>query len=332
MINSLYIMNLSSFEQVYAQADRDRLIQASHVLRAPMDTLDVYKHKEALEQVDVIFSGWGGPTLDEQFLQATPKLKAFFYAAGSLRTIVTEAAWERGIRFSSANAVNAIPVAEYTLSQILFALKQGWPMIRRVKEYQSFPAKPYREIAGAYGSTVGIISLSKVGKLVCERLKTFDVNVQVYDPYATDEQIAAAGATRATLAAIFAESDVVSLHAPLLEETKGMVHGNHFQSMKANASFINTARGEIIRQQDLVRVFGERRDLTAVLDVTDPEPPLRNDPLWKLNNVIVTPHIAGSEERECERMGALMVEEYLRYQAGVPLEHEVTRAQSQIQA
>lgn len=82
MINSLYIMNLSSLERVYAQADRDRLIQASHVLRAPMDTLDVYKHKEALEQVDVIFSGWGGPTLDEQFLQATPKLKAFFLCSG----------------------------------------------------------------------------------------------------------------------------------------------------------------------------------------------------------------------------------------------------------
>src|SRR5699024_11804912 len=118
---------------------------------------------------------------------------------------------------------------------------------------------------------------------------------------------------------IFKNADVVSLHAPLLQETKGMITASHFQSMKENASFINTARGEIVREVEMLDVLKEREDLTAILDVVYPEPPAADSLLYTLPNVILTPHIAGSEGKECARLGTYMLDEFRRYLQGEDL-------------
>jgi len=125
---------------------------------------------------------------------------------------------------------------------------------------------------------------------------------------------------------------VVSLHTPWLPETVGMVTGAHLRSMKTDATFINTARGAIVREAEMIAALQERPDLTAVLDVTYPEPPEAGSPLYTLPNVILTPHIAGSMGRECQRMGRLMVDEFERYRAGEPLRWAISQEQAAVMA
>ncbi len=103
-----------------------------------------------------------------------------------------------------------------------------------------------------------------------------------------------------------------------------MVTGAHLSSMKPGATFLNTARGAIVREEEMIDVARTRPDLQFILDVTHPEPPTPGSPLFTLPNVIVTPHIAGSMDNECRRMGRAMVDELRRYLAGEPLRWEVT--------
>jgi phosphoglycerate dehydrogenase-like enzyme len=128
-----------------------------------------------------------------------------------------------------------------------------------------------------------------------------------------------------SLEELFRESDVVSLHAPHTDETDGMITGEHIASMKRGATFINTARGGIVREEEMLEVLRKRPDLTAVLDVTEPEPAAADSPVFALPNVVLTPHIAGSLGLECRRMGRYMVDELRRYLNGEPLRWQVTR-------
>jgi phosphoglycerate dehydrogenase-like enzyme len=146
----------------------------------------------------------------------------------------------------------------------------------------------------------------------------------VYDPFLTPEEADELGVERASLDEVFSRSDVVSLHAPCFPETVGMVTGRHLGRMRTGATFINTARGALVRQQEMIDVASRRADLQFVLDVADPEPLPRESPLYELDNVVLTPHIAGSAGNECRRMGRTMVEELDRFIAGQPLHYALT--------
>ena len=123
---------------------------------------------------------------------------------------------------------------------------------------------------------------------------------------------------------LFAKAQVI-LHERA--ETTGMLGRQHFAAMKRGATFINTARGGLVRETELAQVLRERPDLFAVLDVSDPEPPAANSVLFGLKNVVLTPHIAGSMGPECRRLGAMMVDEVGRYLTGKPLLGEVQQRQ-----
>ena len=165
-----------------------------------------------------------------------------------------------------------------------------------------------------------------IGRKLCELLRPFDVRVVAYDPFATEKDAAQLGVELFDLDELFRQSDAVSLHAPWLPETEGMITSELIASMKENAALINTARGAIIRQHELIKVARRRPDLQFVLDVTYPEPPEEGSPLFALPNVVLTPHIAGSMDSECRRMGRFMVEELERFLAGQPLKYRLTRA------
>lgn len=331
MVKGIYVMNQAPFELVYPETVRKEMEQLADIYRPPMTNKQLQQDLSVLSEVEVIFSGWGGPKLDQSLLQAAPNLKAFFYAAGSLKEIVTEAAWDREIVITNAVHANAVPVAEFTLSQILFCLKRGWAFTRSIRKTKQFPQKPF-DLPGAFGSTVGIVSFSTVGRLVCELLKPFDVKVIGYDPYIDEEEAEKLGVELCSLDDVFRKSDVVSLHTPLLEETKGMIGKEHFSQMPPNSSFINTSRGAIVREKEMIEVLQERSDVTAVLDVTFPEPPSQDSPLYYLENFVLTPHLAGSEGEECGRMGYYMLEELKRYLLGLPLQSQVKKEQFNILA
>lgn len=316
----LYILERGSADLIYGPEQRAAIAQLAEVHPEPLTRDSCRQHPELLARAELIFSGWGAPVMDEQFLAAAPALKAVFYGAGSIRGFVTDAFWKRGIVVTSAYGANAIPVAEYTLAAVLFSLKHFWRHAANAKAGQHGAGRS-APVPGAYRSTVGLISLGMVGREVCRRLRAFDLNIIAHDPFAKPLD----GVELLPLDEVFRRADVVSLHAPNLPATRGLVTGAHFASMKPGATFINTARGAIVREPEMIDVLRQRPDLTAVLDVTDPEPPVAGSPLLTLPNVILTPHIAGSMDNECRRMGQFMVEELRRYLAGQPMQWQISQ-------
>jgi phosphoglycerate dehydrogenase-like enzyme len=238
--------------------------------------------------------------------------------------------WRRHPGCACAYAANAVPVSEYVLAAILFSLKRGWHFAFMTRHDRTISGQS--QVPGAYGSTVGLVSLGMVGRQVRERLRPFDLRVVAYDPFVTSQEARTLDVDLMSLEDLFESSDVVSLHTPWLPETEGMILGSHLASMKRNATLINTSRGAVVRETEMVEVLRERTDLWAVLDVTHPEPPEPDSALYALPNVVLTPHIAGSLGRECRRMGRLVVDELRRYVEGEPLRHEVTSDRAALMA
>ena len=317
----LFLMAGPAFDHVYGPDER-----ASISARVPTSSLlitpeDYRLSTEVWPEVEMLFSGWGMVPMDEAFFRRFPKLKVVFYAAGTVRGFVTETFWQRKIRLTNAAVANAVPVCEFSLSQILFALKHGWQQALSIRKHGKFP--PLASFPGAYQSTVGLISLGMIGRLVAEKLKHFDLRVIAYDPFFPPKDAAKLNVKLVSLEEVFAMADVISCHAPLLKETERMIGRRHFESMKPGATFINTSRGAVVNEDEMISVLKDRPEVFAFLDVTHPMPPAEGSPLYTLENVMLTPHIAGSLGHECRRMGRLMVDELDRYLAGTPLHHEI---------
>ncbi|HYD84552.1 MAG TPA: hydroxyacid dehydrogenase, partial [Opitutus sp.] len=264
-------------------------------------------------------------------LAELPNLRAVFYAAGTIKDIVTAASWDRGIRITTAAHENAKPTAEFAFAQIILSLKRVWDRMFLLREQRQFIQRdPLAR--GCYGATVGLLALGKIGRLVAARLQTLDVHVIAYDPFVDSAEAARLGVRLCPIEEVFATADVVSCHLPATPKTEQMLGRTLFAQMKRGATFINTARGRVVDEPGLVAVLRERADLYAVLDVTVHEPPLPEDPLFSLRNVVLTPHIAGSIADECRRMGRMMVDEIERYLDDRPLRGEVFREQLEMMA
>ena len=318
----IFLLGPASYENIYGD-ELAEAIGAEVELFAPPQTADsVKQHPAVLADAEVVFSGWGMARLDAAFLAAAPKLAAVFYGAGTVGYFATPECFARGVVVSSAANANAVPVAEYTLATILFSLKHGWRYARDVRHRRAYGAGPLPP--GNYRSTVGLCSMGAVARLVVAHLRHFDLNVICYDPYLPDADASTLGVEKVGLADLFARSDAVSVHTPGLPSTRGLIDGTLLASMKPGATLINTARGMVVHEPDLCRVLAERPDLQAVLDVTDPEPPPADSPLYTLANAVLTPHVAGSVGPECRRMGWMMLDEFRRWRDGKPMPGRVT--------
>lgn len=288
---------------------------------------DVLKDPQAFSRVENIFTTWGMPAFTEEEIRtAFPSLKAVYYAAGSVRYFAAPFL-SCGVRVHSAWAANAVPVAEYTTAQILLANKGFFKSCRLCSKERALrdEAKRYaEEKSGNFDASVGIIGAGMIGKMVIRALKSYDLKVLAYDKFLSKEELAALGAEKVTLDALFSRCDTISNHIANLPETVGMLRYEHFSRMKKNATFINTGRGAQVVEEDLLRALLEKPDRTAILDVTDPEPPFENSKLYNLPNVFLTPHIAGSSGNEVRRMGEYMLEEYRRGARNERFLYEVT--------
>lgn len=285
---------------------------------------------DRLSGVEVLFTGWHSPRLDDRFLQKLPNLRAVFHAGGTIRPLVSEAFWARAIPITTASAANAVPVAEFTLAAILLALKQAWMLNRTICRDRAFP-KTLPHVPGARGSTVGLVSLGLIGREVLRLLRSFDVKVIAHDPHLSADRFRDLNVEPVSLESLMDRSDVVSLHTPLNAETTGFINGPLLRRLKPGATFINTARGGLVNERDLIAFLKDRPDAQAILDVTSPEPPPADSPLFDLPNVFLTPHIAGSLGPECRRLGWTMVEEFRRFVGGEPLRHTVSREAASLQ-
>lgn len=329
---AMYLMEPRLLDLVYGPAERASL-ETSLDFRLPPQTARGHAELTAdqREAVEVIVTSWGMPALTPEFLALYPRLRAVFSGAGSGRGFVTEASWRRGIRIITAAEANALPVAEYAFAQTILGLKRAWFQATAVRETKRF-ARTGPTAAGTFGSTVGLLALGHIGRLMARRLQTIGVNVLAYDPYVAPEVAQSLGVTLTSLDYLFAQSDVVSCHLPLIPETEGMLRGSHFRSLRPSAVFINTARGEVIAEPEMIAVLRERPDVLAVIDVTDPEPPVSGSPLFELPNVFLTPHIAGSLGPECRRLGESIAADVASYVRGQPLVNELLEAEAAHQA
>jgi len=283
---------------------------------------------EPMPEVEVIFSTWGMARLTtEQIAYLLPNLKAVFYAAGTVQYFARPFL-ERGVRIFSAWAANAVPVAEWALGQILLANKGFFQLDRRYRREGFEAACAYAShFEGNYDVKVGLLGAGMVGRKLIELLKPFRLEILVFDPFLSEEAAAELGVTKTSLEEIFETCPIVSNHLANNAQTKGMLGYDLFSRMSPWGVFINTGRNGQVVVPDLIRAMNEEPGRMAVIDVTDPEEPLpAGHPLWDCENILITPHRAGSQRREIYRMGAYMFEEYERMTQGREVRYEVSEA------
>jgi phosphoglycerate dehydrogenase-like enzyme len=252
-------------------------------------------------------------------------LSLFAYAAGTVKWQVTDAVWDRGITVTSAAAANAIPVAEYTVAMILLANKGALLFRERLRDLAAVvPLDPAR--VGNFGKRVGLVGASLVGRHVVELLRPYALQVAVYDPFLSNREATELGVEKVDdLDDLCASVDVLSVHAPDIEATRGMIGAPQLAALRDGAVVINTARPALVDQAALLRHL-ELGRISAVLDVTTPEPLPAGHPFLALPNVFVTPHIAGAMGSELHRLADLAVDEVERFARGEPPAHPVVRA------
>jgi phosphoglycerate dehydrogenase-like enzyme len=308
------VMPSDNADLIYTPLLRARLAELLDINPDVIEPSVVERNPEILGDIELLITGWGAPALTEKLLAAAPRLRAVFYGGGACTHLINDAVTRRGIQITGADAANAMPVVEFTCAQIIMCLKKVWQAQRDLRQTGLWA--PPANCATTYRSRIGLVSLGEICWRVAQRLADLDVEVLAYD-IKPDQALAQEYGLRYTsLEELFASCDVISLHAPLTADTTGMVNRKLLASMKHGASLINTARGRIIDEPALIDVLRLRPDLFAVLDVLAHEPPAIDHPLLNMDNVVVTPHIAGSIGRECERLGQCMIHEIEQYLAG----------------
>ncbi|CAG7648136.1 hydroxyacid dehydrogenase [Actinacidiphila bryophytorum] len=324
--HALVAMSRQSFD---AHFDRQRLdrLNALVTVGDPLwtDDLDTPAARTRLADVEVLLTSWGAPQLTPARLAAAPRLRAVLHCAGSVRGLVGDAVWRRGIRVTSGADANAIPVAEYTLAAIIFAGKKA-PFLA-ADEQRAYggwgSVTGYGDLSN-YGRTVGVVGFSRIGRKVVGLLGLLGgTTCLVADPHADAEEVAAAGGTLVALDELLPRTDILTLHAPELAETRHLIGAAELSLLPDHATVINTARGSLIDDAALAAECAAGR-LFAILDVTDPEPLPLDSPLRRLARVMVTPHIAGSLGTEIGRLTDHTLDELARWTAHQPLTAEIT--------
>lgn len=313
-------------EHLFTPAQLERLAACGTIAdRTPLSSWDDPRADDLLGVAGVLVGHWGCPTLTPEVLDRAPALRLFAYGAGTVKWQVTEAVFERGIVVTSAAAANAVPVAEYAVAAILLANK-GVFLVREQQRDPDVRVALDLSRVGNRGARVGIVGASLVGRLVIDALRRTDLRVAVYDPYLTAEDAAMLGVEKVDdLDALCASVRVLSIHAPDIPPTRGMIGAAQLAALPDGATVVNTARPALVDQDALVAELTTGR-LAAVLDVAEPDPLPAGHPLLALPNAFVTPHVAGAMGNELVRLSELAVTEVERFVAGEPPLHPVVAA------
>ncbi len=240
---------------------------------------------------DAIITSWGSAPIDMSVIDAACRLKIISHAAGSIKHLFAEEIFNAGIAITNAASVMATYVGEFALTLTL-------AMLRTLPRYAyGAPQDAWNDIPCAgnetlFSKTVGIIGLSHTGRAFIRLLGPFGCNIIAYDPYTSETKAKEWGVRLVSLEELLSTSKVISLHAPITEETKGMLDAEKLKLIPAGAVFVNTARGILIDHDALAKELATGR-FKAALDVTWPEPLPADHPLRQLPNVIIPPHIAG---------------------------------------
>ena len=310
--------------EVFGQGRRQTIEKLTDLYPEVINAKNFDEQASNLADVEVIFATWGMPHLSDEQLGKMPKLEAIFYAAGNVRAFA-QSIVDNGIMLFGAWDMNAMPVAEMALAQVLLSCRGYFRTMRDYYEtHDHGKAKAFHR-PGVNGETIGLIGMGMIGKRLSALLQGFSFRVIANDPSLSKEQAAELGVEIVSLEELFRRSYIVSNHIPDLTSTKEVLTGSLFDSMREGATFINTGRGAQVSEAGLIETLKNRPDLTALLDVTYPEPPDADSELWKLPNVWISPHIGGSVGDEVVRMADCMIEEFQAWESGKPLKYQITK-------
>lgn len=315
--------------QLFSAADIDRIAEVGTLLDLePLGSWHDPRADALLGEAEALLGHWGCPRLDASMLERAPHLGLFAYAAGTVKEVITDAVFDRGVRVTSGADANAEPVAEFTLAAILFANKDvTWrrdelhdPSIEAMRRRRATPV-------GNWDKTIGIVGASLVGRRVIDLLRPFaHLRVALFDPFVTADEATALGVIAMELDELCASCDILSIHAPDLPSTRRMIGVHQLAALRTGATVINTARGALL-DHDALTDEVRRGRLYAMLDVTDPEPLPQDHPLRTLPTVFLTPHLAGSEGSELQRLSDYVVDEIRRWATGEPARNGITKQQ-----
>ena len=271
---------------------------------------------EATRDADAVVTMWA--PLTRRVMESSPKLKVIVRYGIGYDTVDVNAATDNGILVVNFPVFCLTEVADHTFALLLACARklvyydkltrQGhWPE-------QSEVASLIRPI---YGQTLGLIGCGNIGRTVARKAKCFDLRVLGYDPYADKSLAEEAGITPvSTMSELLKESDYVSVHTFLSKETRHLMGEKEFRQMKPTAYFINTSRGPVVDEAALIKALQQKWIAGAGIDVFEQEPIVPDNPLMKMDNVIVSPHTAGVSEASAKRLKLGVGEEAARVLSG----------------
>ncbi len=258
-----------------------------------------------------VITGWGAKRFSADWLEAAPALKLVAHTAGSPRPLfgddtVRDILIPRGIAVYTGADGMAVNVAEQTIGLMILGARRFPLQAQGFKQKQQNGASaipvPARDAPFLTGATVGLVSASKVARQVIPLLHAFGCTILVYDPFLSAQTAAELGVRLSDLPEMFAACDIVSLHAPDLPATRGLIGAELLARLRDGATFVNTSRGSVVDHDALLQECRSGR-IFAALDVSNPEPLPPDSPFWELPNVLLLPHIAGQGRAGYAKIG-----------------------------
>lgn len=287
---------------------------------------------QLIPSFDWLVGGWGTPRFTDQVLDAADNLRLYVHTAGSIKGILPPAVFDQGIVVTHGAGAIATAVADMAVCQIWMMLRQPHKLDRELKAGKSWseskragigltPSGLGRELSG---QRVGVLGAGHTGRCFISLVRALGCETWVYDPYLSDQQAAEIGVRKAGLDDLLSNCPIVSCHLPSTEETYHMVGARELGLLPDGAILTNTARSWVMDQDALLAELQSGR-IQAALDVFDEEPLPEDSPFRKLDNAILTPHVAGGTIEARHRQGQYMIEEMRRFLAGEPLRYQVTK-------
>ena len=312
------------YATLFASAADQRLRELGEVeFRRRASRLTSSELAERIRGCDVVITGWGTPVFTDEVLSAADRLRLIAHSAGTIKRMLPPAVFAAGRRVTHAAAAMEIPVAETTLLLILLCLRRFHLIDRAFKEEGWEAARALTPGGELAGTRIGVIGAGHTGRAVIRRLIAMDAVVWLYDPYVSQAEAGAIGARKVDLETLLRGCMVVTLQAPVTAETSGMIGAEQLGWLADGAIFINTARAHLLDEAALLAELQSGR-ISAALDVFEQEPLPDDSPFRRLDNVIITPHVASITRQARHRQGDITVSEVARFLREGALRHEVT--------
>lgn len=257
---------------------------------------------------------------NKEFIDLAPNLKYIIRAGEGTDNIDKTYCQEKGIKVSNTPGANNNSAAEHALALIMTVLRKTASADASMKQGKWEKA----QFTGneLWKKTVGIMGFGRIGQILCKRLQGFEPNVLFFDPGIKESEFSYAKKVE-TLDELFSKSDIISIHTPLLDATKGVVNSDLIGKMKSDAILVNAARGKIVNEDDLYTALKERTIKGAGFDVFANEPLENESKLKELDNIVLTPHLGGSTEEAQFRVGQMAASQMVEFFVNDNLLNEV---------